>query len=68
MSVQIKSVDLVVPGHVVRKNDESGNTVLTLTGEQVVAIFESTAQIADLFPPTSTSGTPSVPLDVPVKP
>jgi hypothetical protein len=49
MSVQIKSVDLVVPGHVVRKL--SGNdTVLTLTGEQVVAIFESTAKIADLFP------------------
>jgi hypothetical protein len=51
MSVQIKSVDLVVPGRVARKFNKDGDTVLTLNAEQVVAVFELTGQIADLFPP-----------------
>lgn len=49
MTVKVKTVEITVPGSVVRNRDGEGNTVLILTGEQIQVIYEGTARVMQLF-------------------
>jgi hypothetical protein len=49
MSVQVDTLSITVPGHVVRKNSEGSDTVLVLTGAQAAYVFESLSEVSSLF-------------------
>jgi len=55
MSVQIDTLSITVPGHVVRKNSEGSDSVLIFTGEQARYVYESLGKFTDLFMPPSAA-------------
>jgi hypothetical protein len=49
VSVQVDTLSITVPGHVVRKNTGGADTTLVLTGEQAAYVFESLWEVSSLF-------------------
>lgn len=55
MSVQVDTLSLTIPGHVVRKNTEGDSTTLVLTAAQAAFVYESLGRVSPLFSEYLTS-------------